>query len=155
VKGRGTVSGWDAWGAADDDDVRWSTGSGSSSDEPTTIRSAADPLALVTIIGLLLWTAGMVFAGWYERTVGYPPLGFADQEAAVSPTDLQEHVANVWATLEILSLPVAVLAVVLSVVACRRAGRRTAVVALVLSLIALGPGGVLAVFGALDTAFRG
>ncbi|WP_144762797.1 hypothetical protein [Curtobacterium sp. 9128] len=112
-------------------------------------------LAVATLAALLTWVGAMVIAGRYAQAVGYPPISFDHDPDSVAPTDLQNRVRGVWGTLEMVSLPVAVIAVALSGASfAMRRERITAHVALGASLAATAVAILVAIFGLVDLVFR-
>lgn len=143
---------WDAWGSEDDWDPMGRRGRGVREQAP---RRGLNWLAVATLTALLSWVTAMVFAGLYARSIGYPPISFDHDLDYVAATDLQNRVKGVWGTLEMLSLPVAVVATALSGASfALRRERVTAAVALGVSLAAMAVAGVVAIFGAVDFVFR-
>lgn len=147
------VSNWVQWDGEDD----WAGPSSpfrvASSDWPP--RHGVNWLAVVTLVALFAWVVGMVCAGSYAHSVGYPPVSFDHDPDYIAPTDLQNRVRGVWATLELISLAVSVLAVALSGASfALRRERVTAAIALGVSVTVMAAAVVVAIFGAVDFVFR-
>jgi hypothetical protein len=112
-------------------------------------------LAVVTLAALIAWTIAMSFAGWYAHSVGYPPISLDRDSDFVAPTDIQNRVRGAWGILEMLSLPVALVAVVLSGAALSSPRERvSATIALAVSIASVAVAFVVAVFGLVDFVFR-
>ncbi len=143
---------WDAWGREDDWDPTARRRHGGRERSP---RKGLNWLAVATLTALLSWAVAMAFAGLYARSVGYPPASFDHDLDNVAPTDLQNHVKGAWGTLEMLSLPVAVVATALSGASfASRRERVSATVALGVSLAAMAVAVLVAISGAVDFVFR-
>ncbi|MGN8048309.1 hypothetical protein ACTJKO_01370 [Curtobacterium sp. 22159] len=143
---------WDSWGDEDDWDPSGRRRRGVREQAP---RRGLNWLAVATLTALLSWVIAMVFAGLYARSVGYPPISFDHDLDYVAPTDLQNRVKGAWGTLEMLSLPVAVIATALSGTSfALRRERVTAAIALGVSLAATAAAVLVAVHGAVDFVFR-
>lgn len=143
---------WDAWGSEDDWDPLGRRRRGVREQAP---RRGLNWLAVATLTALLSWVIAMVFAGLYARSIGYPPISFDHDLDYVAPTDLENRVKGVWGTLEMLSLPVAVVATALSGASfALRRERVTAAIALGVSLAAMAVAVIVAIFGAVDFVFR-
>ncbi|MBT2501668.1 hypothetical protein [Curtobacterium sp. ISL-83] len=144
---------WDAW----DNEDGWDGSPLAPRREPRERlpRRGLNWLAVATLTALLTWVTAMVLAGSYAHAVGYPPISFDHDLDYIAPTDLQNRVRGVWGTLEILSLPVALVAVALSGASfALRRERVTAAVALGISVAAGAVAFVIAIFGLIDFVFR-
>lgn len=143
---------WDAWGSEDDWDPTARHGRGVRERPP---RKGLNWLAVATLAALPSWAVAMVFAGLYARSVGYPPISFDHDFDYLAPTDLQNRVKGVWGTLEMLSLPVAIVATTLSGASfALRRERVTAAVALGVSVAAIAVAVLIAISGAVNSVFR-
>lgn len=143
---------WDDWGSEEDWDPTARHERGARERPP---RRGLNWLAVATLAALLSWAVAMVFAGLYARSVGYPPVSFDHDFDSLAPTDLQNQVKGVWGTLEMLSLPVAILATALSGASfALRRERVTAAIALGVSLAATAVAVLVAISGAVDFVFR-
>lgn len=144
---------WDAWDNEDD----WDGPPLTSRREPRERlpRRGLNWLAVATLTGLFTWVTAMVFAGLYAHSVGYPPISLDHDLDYIAPTDLQNRVRGVWGTLEMLSLPVALVALALSGASfALRRERITAAIALGISIGAVAVAFLVAIFGLVDFVFR-
>ena len=144
---------WDAW----ENDDRWTDPPLAPRRQPRERlpRRGLNWLAIATLTALLTWVTAMVLAGWYAHTVGYPPISLDHDLDYIAPTDLQNRVRGVWGTLEMLSLPVALVAVALSGASfALRRERVTAALALGVSVAAAAVAFFVAISGLIDFVFR-
>jgi hypothetical protein len=112
-------------------------------------------LAVATLTALVAWVTAMSFAGWYAHSVGYPPISLDREVDFIVPTDVQNRVRGAWGVLEMLSLPVALVAVALSGAALASPRERvSAAIALAVSIVWVAVAFVVAVFGLVDFVFR-
>lgn len=108
--------GWDDWDARAPEAAQ----------RPTSRRP--NWLAFAIMAGICVWVVGLVFGGIYAAHTGYPPLQFDNDPGYPEPTNLQDRVRAIWANLQMITLPVALLSFGLCFLAKRLRLERTSVV---------------------------
>lgn len=93
-------------------------------------RQRANPyganwIAVAVIAAVTVWALGLFVAGTYAAKIGFPAIQFDNDPGYTTPTTLQENVRRSWGAVQMLTLPVAVVALWLSLWAVRLGGRRS------------------------------